>query len=78
MKSSDSPLALPADLSLPLEVHVANVGVERLEWRVGPRAGTITGVVFDYSGGARQHAVRRLRFVTDAGTLVGRSRARPQ
>ncbi len=54
MKSSDSPLALPADLSLPLEVDVANVGVERVEWRVGPRAGTITGVVFDYSGGARR------------------------
>ena len=71
MKSSDSPLALPADLSLPLEVDVANVGVERVEWRVGPRAGTITGVVFDYSGGAREHSVRRLRFVTDVGTLSG-------
>ncbi len=71
MKGSDSALALPADLSLPLEVHVANVGVERVEWRVGPRAGTITGVVFDYSGGAREHSVRRMRFVTDAGTLAG-------
>ena len=71
MKGSDSALALPADLSLPLEVRVDNVGVERVEWRVGPRAGTITGVVFDYSGGEREHSVRRMRFVTDAGTLAG-------
>ena len=71
MKGSDAPLALPADLSLPLEVSIANVGVERLEWHVGPRAGTITGVVFDYHGGARTHVVRHLRFVTDVGTLAG-------
>jgi translocation and assembly module TamB len=71
MKGSDSPLALPADLSLPLEVSIANVGVERVEWRVGNRAGTITGVVFDYTGGARLHTVRKLRFVTEYGTLAG-------
>ena len=71
LKASDAPLSLPRDLSLPLEVSVANVGVERLEWRVGTRAGTITGVVFDYAGGARMHAVRKLRFVADAGTLAG-------
>ena len=71
MKGSDSALALPADLALPLEVSVANVGVERLEWRVGPRAGTITGVVFDYTGGARAHTVSKLRFVTQVGTLAG-------
>ena len=71
LKGSDSPLALPANLALPLEVSVANVGVERVEWRVGPRAGTITGVVFDYTGGARMHTLRRLRFVADVGTLEG-------
>jgi len=42
MKGSDAPAAPPTDLSLPLEVSIANVGVERLEWRVGVRAGTIT------------------------------------
>lgn len=71
LKASDAPLSLPRDLSLPLEVSVANVGVERLEWRVGTRAGTITGVVFDYAGGARTHVVRKLRFVADVGTLAG-------
>jgi translocation and assembly module TamB len=71
VKESDTPLSLPSDLSLPLEVDIANVGVERLEWRVGARAGIITGVVFDYEGGARTHAVRRLHLVTDAGTLAG-------
>ncbi|MEO8677144.1 MAG: hypothetical protein ABI569_16330, partial [Casimicrobiaceae bacterium] len=71
MKGSDAPLSQPTDLSLPLEVAVDNVGVERLEWRVGARAGTLRGVVFDYRGGARTHAVRKLRFVTDVGTLAG-------
>jgi translocation and assembly module TamB len=71
LKGSDAAMALPADLSLPLEVSVSNVGVERLEWRIGPRAGTITGVVFDYTGGARAHTVSKLRFVTQVGTLAG-------
>ena len=71
MKGSDAPLSQPTDLSLPLEVSVNNVGVERVEWRVGARAGTLRGVVFDYQGGARTHGVRKLRFVTDVGTLAG-------
>jgi translocation and assembly module TamB len=71
MRASNSPLALPADLSLPLEVNIANVGVERLEWRVGPRAGTFTGVTFDYAGGAARHAVHQLHLVTDFGALAG-------
>jgi translocation and assembly module TamB len=73
LKGSDAALALPADLSLPLEVSISNVGVERLEWHIGPRAGTITGVVFDYTGGARAHTVEKLRFVTEVGTLAGRA-----
>ena len=71
LKGSDAALALPADLSLPLEVSISNVGVERLEWHIGPRAGTITGVVFDYTGGARAHTVSKLRFVSQVGTLAG-------
>ncbi|MEO8344948.1 MAG: translocation/assembly module TamB domain-containing protein [Betaproteobacteria bacterium] len=71
MKESDAPMTLPGDLSLPLEVIIANVGVERVEWQVGKRAGIITGVVFDYRGGAQAHALRNLRFVSDAGTLTG-------
>lgn len=71
LKGSNAPLSPPADLSLPLEVSVDNVGVERLEWRVGAREGTLRGVVFDYQGGARTHVVRRLRFVTDVGSLAG-------
>jgi len=61
MKGSDSALALPADLSLPLEVRVDNVGVERVEWRVGPRAG-IAGALE-----VAQEDDRRPRGVVDAG-----------
>ena len=70
-RESDGAIVLPESLTLPLEVEVTNVGVERLEWKVGARAGTITGVAFDYEGGARTHAIRRLRLVTDAGTIAG-------
>jgi hypothetical protein len=41
--TSDSAITLPPDLALPLEVNVRNVGVERLEWRIGARTGTVTG-----------------------------------
>ena len=63
-KSQKSASGLPATLALPLEVDVRNIGVERLEWRTGERSGYVTGVTFDYSGGARSHAIRALRFVT--------------
>jgi len=71
--SGDAAIPLPSDLVLPLEVNVRNVGVERLDWRVGTRAGTITGVAFDYAGGARTHSVEKLRLVTGDGTLEGRA-----
>ena len=48
-----------------------NIGVERIEWRVGGRSGAVTGVAFEYAGGAQRHAVRAMRFVTDYGTLTG-------
>jgi len=69
--SADAAVPLPHDLVLPLEVNVRNVGVERLEWHVGARAGTITGVAFDYAGGARTHTVTNLRLVSNAGSLAG-------
>jgi translocation and assembly module TamB len=71
IKGAGGPLTMPANLALPLEVNIANVGVERFEWRVGPRSGTITGLVFDYTGGAHTHAVRKLHLVTNVGTFTG-------
>ena len=65
---------MPATLALPLEVDVRNIGVERLEWRTPERSGYVTGITFGYSGGASAHAIRALRFVTDAGTLAGSAR----
>jgi translocation and assembly module TamB len=62
---------LPANLALPLEVAVHNVGVERLEWKTGDGNGAVTGITFGYRGGAREHAIDNLRFVTVYGTLTG-------
>ena len=70
-QSASSTNGLPANLALPLEVDVGNIGVERIDWRTGEGSGYVTGVSFGYSGGARQHAVRALRFATDNGTLTG-------
>lgn len=65
---------LPASLALPLEVSVSNIGVQRLEWQTGETSGVVTGVTFDYTGGAREHTVRKLRLVSEYGTLTGDAR----
>jgi len=67
----DATKGLPASLALPLEVDVRNMGVERLDWRTGEGDGFVTGLTFGYSGGAKLHALRTLRFVTESGTLAG-------
>ncbi len=41
---------LPANLGLPLEVDVKNIGVQRLDWKTGEGSGFVTGVTFGYSG----------------------------
>ncbi len=61
----------PASLALPVDVEVRNVGVERLEWRDSTSSGAVTGIAFDYAGGAKAHRVRNLSFVTTSGTLTG-------
>lgn len=71
---SKSQGGLPATLALPLEVDVRNIGVERLEWKTVAQQGAITGVVFNYAGGAARHEVRDLRFVAEQGTLEGTAR----
>jgi translocation and assembly module TamB len=65
---------LPPTLALPLEVEVRNIGVQRLEWTTGANSGYVTGITFDYRGGASEHAVDKLRFVTGQGTLSGGAR----
>ena len=69
--SKTTATGLPANLALPIEVSVHNVGVERLEWKTGEGSGAVTGVTFGYRGGAREHAIDKMRFVTVNGTLTG-------
>jgi translocation and assembly module TamB len=71
---SKSQGGLPDTLALPLEVEVRNIGVERLEWKTATQQGHVTGIVFNYAGGATRHEVRDLRFVTEQGTLAGTAR----
>lgn len=68
---ASSPGGLPPSLALPLEVEIRNIGVERLEWRTPTQSGYVTGITFGYAGGARTHAIRNMRFVTQWGTLGG-------
>jgi translocation and assembly module TamB len=71
LKSATGTGTLPADLALPLEVTIARAGIGRIDWTVGDKQGVVTGLVFGYSGGATQHQLRDLEFVTAAGTLSG-------
>jgi translocation and assembly module TamB len=70
-KSSTGTSTLPADLALPLEVTIARAGIGRIEWTSGDKQGVVSGLVFGYAGGATQHRLRDLEFVTAAGTLSG-------
>ncbi len=69
-----SATGLPSSLALPFEVEVRALGVQRLEWRMGAQAGHVTGIAFGYAGGAREHAIRDLRFITEWGALAGQLR----
>ncbi len=71
VKASSGASTLPADLALPLEVTIARAGIGRIDWTVGDRSGVVTGLAFGYAGGATQHQLRDLEFITSAGTLSG-------
>ena len=74
LKKAESKGGLPTTLALPLEVDVRNIGVERLEWKTIAQRGAVTGIVFNYAGGAVRHEIRDVRFVTEQGTLAGTAR----
>ena len=65
---------LPPSLAVPLEVDVRSIGVQRLDWRTATQNGFVSGITFGYAGGAREHAIRDMRFVTEWGTLDGNAR----
>ena len=67
----DTVLALPDSLSLPIDVTIERLGVARLHWRAGSRQGSITGLEFGYTGGAREHRISGLTLVTNLGVLTG-------
>ncbi len=71
LNSSTGASTLPADLALPLEVTIARAGIGRIDWAAGDRQGVVTGLAFGYAGGATQHRLSDLEFVTPAGTLSG-------
>lgn len=68
---AEGPTSPPESLALPIEVELDSAAVGRLDWRVGERRGTITGLAFGYSGGAREHRLRDLKLVFERGALAG-------
>ncbi len=71
---SKSQGGMPGSLALPVEVDVRNIGVERLEWKTIAQHGSVSGIVFNYAGGAVRHEIRDMRFVAEQGTLAGTAR----
>ena len=71
MKPSSGPTPPPTDLALPLDVDIANVAINTLEWRAGPRGGTITGLALAYRGSASEHVVQGLHLASEFGSLSG-------
>jgi len=71
IRPSDTATTLPASLSLPTEVAIARVAVERFDWAFGTSRGAIHGLKFGYEGGARAHRLHNLALAADRGTLSG-------
>ncbi len=71
-EASDSDaVPLPASLALPVELTIERLAIGRLDWRVGTGRGTLRGVAFGYSGGAREHRVSDLALAADFGAMTG-------
>jgi autotransporter translocation and assembly factor TamB len=68
---SKSQGGMPSTLALPVEVDVRNIGVERLEWKTIAQHGAVSGIVFNYAGGAVRHEIRDLRLVAEPGRSKG-------
>ena len=71
VKPSTGATQPPSTLALPLAVDIDHVAISELDWQVGPRAGSVTGIEFGYSGTPSAHRVRDLRLVSELGALAG-------
>ncbi len=71
LKPSTAAASPPESLALPFEIEIERLAIGRLDWRVGPRGGTIRGLGLNYSGGAQAHRFRNLSLAADIGTLAG-------
>ena len=73
LQPSDTAIAAPSSLELPVDVAIERVAVGTLDWRVGANAGTIEGLEFGYTGTATSHRIAGLKLVSRAGTLTGQA-----
>ena len=74
------PPQLPRSLGLPLSVVIDDASVTTFDWKLGERAGRVTGIAFGYRGDANQHQVSGVTLGFDRGRLAGNARldaARP-
>ncbi|MEO6927656.1 MAG: translocation/assembly module TamB domain-containing protein [Casimicrobiaceae bacterium] len=69
--SDDAPAQLPRSLGLPFDVVIVHASVTTLDWKLGERAGRVTGIAFGYRGGAREHAVSDVTLAFDRGRVSG-------
>ncbi|MEO6748281.1 MAG: hypothetical protein ABI294_01685, partial [Casimicrobiaceae bacterium] len=69
--SADTPAVLPRSLGLPLDVVIGHASVGTLDWKLGERAGHVTGIAFGYAGGAREHRVDGVTLAFARGRVSG-------
>ncbi len=62
---------LPPDLLPPFDVRIERLGVARIDWSAGSRAGAITGLAFGYDADRAGHRIRDLAFITEYGAIRG-------
>jgi len=71
VNASNAAVPLPASLALPFEIAIERLVIGHLDWRVGPRRGTIRGLALTYAGGAAGHRCTNLALEAEPGALSG-------
>ncbi len=69
--SAHSSSDLPNSLGLPLAVVIEHASVTTLNWKLGERAGKVTGLAFAYRGDAREHHLDELALAFERGRING-------
>jgi translocation and assembly module TamB len=66
-----SDIPLPASLALPFALSIDRIAIERVDWSIGAKRGSLDRVALAYAGDAQRHRIRDLVARTEGVTIEG-------